>query len=165
MDRFKKVLSWFSSLSGLSLFVLACCNFSLAYKAVSVSRSVVLTNVVEMAVSPSGLSTNLSSTQSFSPPSSLSPVFSAPTSLAHTVSSPDTPVTKEVARWPYRYFVVRRRIGCEFMNRYYYDGSSCSYGRISAIYPDRILLDGGDWITNTLLSSDIRRDPKVAKND
>lgn len=151
MTRLKAILAGFSSLSGLALFVLACCNFVMAYKSVSVVRSVVVTNVVEVASSVAASSNAISS------------VFSSLSAPSVSADMPTEREPQEVARWPYRYFVVRRRIGCEFMNRYYYDGSPCSYGRIYQIYPDRILLADGDWISNSLLPSSA--EGKVAKND
>lgn len=59
-----------------------------------------------------------------------------------------TNMPSQVCETSYQYFVSGRRIGCKMFGRFYYEGSPCSYGRISYIYPDRILLASGDWISN-----------------
>lgn len=144
MNRFKQILSFLSSCSGLFLFVAGCCNFFLAYRATSCIKSVVTTNVVEMVV----LSTNelsSASSPSNSSPSVSSPFFFYPPS---SPSSPSERVPRQVAEYPYQYFLCGRRIGACMFGRYYYDGSPCSYGRIDKIFPDRIILVGGDWIQN-----------------
>lgn len=76
--------------------------------------------------------------------------LSAVLSGAFTSSSVPSPTNlpSQVCETSYQYFVVGRRIGCKMFGRFYYEGSPCSYGRISEIYPDRILLASGDWITN-----------------
>ena len=136
----KKLLSKLSGLSGLFLLVLSMSNFYLAFRASRVVnlKSVTVTNVVEVV--------NLKSPTN-DLPSAVSP-FEIPSSPVP--ASPPVPVPREVAQWPYRYFLVNHRIGLEAFGRYYYEGSPCSYGRISQIYPDRILLHSGDWISNKL---------------
>lgn len=153
---FKSFLAGLSSASGLFLLVMSLANFYLAYRAAQVVnlRSYTVTNLVEVV---STVPTNTDSVVS-SPVSFSSPSFSSP--------SPDTvnpPVPREVAQWPYRYFLVGRRIGFEVFGRYYYEGSPCSYGRIYQIYPDRILLCGGDWISNRISSDVARKDVRDDK--
>lgn len=136
----KNLLAKLSGFSGLFLLVLSMSNFYLAFRASRVVnlKSVTVTNVVEVV--------NLkSSTNEFPSASSSVDIPSSP-----LPASPPVPVPKEVAQWPYRYFLVNRRIGLEAFGRYYYEGSPCSYGRIFQIYPDRILLKSGDWISNKL---------------
>ena len=151
---FKSFLARLSSLSGLFLLVLSLANFYLAYRASQVvnMRSYTVTNVVEVVSTvSSNIDSVVSSPLSFS---SSSPSVPAPSPL---------PVPREVAQWPYRYFLVGRRIGFEVFGRYYYEGSPCSYGRIYQIYPDRILLCGGDWISNRISSDVARKDVRDDK--
>lgn len=147
----KKLLSFlrsFSAFSGFFLFLAGCANFVLAYKAMQVgSRVVVTTNIVEMASFTTNSLPSVSSPVSFVSSNNLLPSFGrSPSPLA------DTNCCREVACYPYQYFLVGRRIGAEMFGRYYYDGSPCSYGRIDRIFPDRIILCSGDWISNKVVN-------------
>lgn len=141
------------SFVGLFLFVLCCCNFYLAFRVSSVVnlKSVVVTNVVEIA----SLSTNFLSSVS----SSNFPSLSILPPSTNTVPEPVKP--RQVFETSYQYFLCSRRIGAYMFGRPYYEGSPCSYGRISQIYPDRIILSSGDWISNTFDQST----RKVNKHD
>lgn len=149
---FSSFLSRLSGFSGLFLLVLALSNFYLAFRASSVinMRSVTVTNVVEVAYSvPVSDPTN--------PPS---PSVESPSIRPASSSHPDRPASHEVAQWPYRYFTINRRVGFEIFGRYYYEGSPCSWGRIKEIYPDRILLSSGDWISNRFSNDVARKDDR-----
>lgn len=134
----KNFFAKLSGLSGLFLLVLSGSNFYLAFRASKVinSKCVTVTNVVELV--------NLVSSTNDAP--SVSSPFGSPS--LPPPSPPIVPAAREVAQWPYRYFLVNHRIGLEAFGRYYYEGSPCSYGRIFQIFPDRILLSSGDWISN-----------------
>ncbi len=117
------------------------CNVLLCYRASSVATRVHdITNHVEVV----SFTTN----------------FVNLSSMPTNIISSQTDVRelpREVARTAYQYFVVGRLIGCKAWGRYYYDGSPCSWGRISAVYPDRILLEDGNWISNTFAFDEPRR--------
>lgn len=49
----------------------------------------------------------------------------------------------------YDFFIVNDNRIIKMFDRYYQEGSRCSYGRISIIYPDRLFLDDGSAILNT----------------
>ena len=139
--RIKRLLAGFSASSGLFLFALGCTNFYLAFRASSVPRSRVthVTNYVDVVSSPTNST----------PVAGVDVPLSSPSGVAVPVPPPLPSPPREVANYPYQYFIVGRRIGAQMFNRYYYDGSPCSYGRIERIFPDRILLVGGDWIRNS----------------
>lgn len=138
----KKFLQLISPFTGLILLVASLSNFYLAYRASSDIRSTVVTNFVDLVSSPliaSPVSNIVDDVR----------VFSSPTSSPSTLPSPPPPsLPRQLAEYPYQYFIVGRRIGACMFGRFYYEGSPCSYGKISSIYPDRIILQGGDWILN-----------------
>lgn len=156
MNRIKQLLSSLKNFTGLFLLLLSLFNFYLSYRASSVVNlhSYTVTNVVEMVTFPS----NFVSSSSV-PSNSVLPFLSVPSSSV--LPSSPVVVPKEVLQVPYQYFVIGHRVGAHMFGRFYYDGSPCSYGRIEAIFPDRIILRSGDWISNRF-DVDSR---KVAKND
>lgn len=151
--KISDIASKIRSYVGIFLFVLCCCNLYLAFRVSSVVnlKSVVVTNVVEIASFPTNI---LDSVSSSNFPSSFLP--SSPT---NTLPEPAKP--RQVLETSYQYFLCSRRIGAYMFGRPYYEGSPCSYGRISQIYPDRIILSSGDWISNTF----DQQSRKVVKHD
>lgn len=140
----KRLLDIIKGLSGLFLICGIICNCFLSYRVFNISRSasvVVQTNFVSTVDLPSQLPNRLENSLSNS-------TFNIDFREKENQSSP--PLPQKVAEYPYQYFLIARRIGAKMFNRYYYEGSPCSYGRIRYIYPDRIILENGDWIQNRM---------------
>ena len=62
---------------------------------------------------------------------------------------------REVAALDYHYFSVGGRPHIRLHDAYYIIGDATAYGVIDLIFPERVYLRGGDWISNTY--------PKFAK--
>lgn len=139
--------------AGLGFSVLAITNLYLAYKSSSVATRVHdVTNHVEVV----SYVTNYVNVANGIVTNSMSRAYGV--SAESVIRDP-----VEVARCRYHYFKVGYRIGALMHGRYYYDGSPCSYGRISSVWPDRIILDNGDYISNVIPEWDDRVD-RMARN-
>lgn len=111
----------------------------------SVERVFVNTNTTSSATSPD------SGVKSIPPPPS-SPV-SVPSSNV---------VSRTVCNAEYDYFLYNGVRGVKMWDRFYNEGSLTSFGRISKIFPDRILLEDGGYIVNSkwLSVSSIKPQPE-----
>lgn len=71
--------------------------------------------------------------------------------IASSVSVPAAPAILPDLEIPvkYKYFMVDGTRHIEYCGRYFSEGSPTSYGRISLIFPDRIVLDNGRYLKNT----------------
>lgn len=131
-----KLLSYFGRYASLLLTLLAASNLYLAFSASSASRrEYCVTNYVEQVSFVTNVIECVGS-------------ISSPSNTVQLSNALDDVPVREVARCPYDYFMVGRVIGARMYGRYYYDGSLCSWGRIDSVWPDRILLADGNWITN-----------------
>lgn len=135
----RKIKAFLYRLLPLSVIACCICNIYFAYRVNVESRPVTVFNYHEVTnridVSSNSLPSNMFSSVSLSSPDSPSDSVARPSCAS-------------VCRVPYQYFLCGRRIGAYVWGRFYYEGSPCSYGRISMIFPDRIILDSGDWIEN-----------------
>lgn len=57
-------------------------------------------------------------------------------------------VSRSVCNVSYDYFLYNNIRGVKMWDRFYNEGSLTSFGRISKIFPDRILLEDGGYIVN-----------------
>lgn len=57
-------------------------------------------------------------------------------------------VSRSVCNVCYDYFLYNNIRGVKMWDRFYNEGSLTSFGRISKIFPDRILLEDGGYIVN-----------------
>ena len=149
----------FKGTLGILFLVGTICNVYLSYRAYSVVKSnsvQSVTNVVELLSSPLTNSSPSGVKSSFS-----SPFYHSPLSDPRQ----DIVVPKEVAEYPYQYFLIGRRIGVQLFGRFYYEGSPCSYGRIKHIFPDRIILEDGNWIRNRIDYQPQSFHERITKND
>ena len=66
----------------------------------------------------------------------------------------------------YDYFLYNGVRGVKMWDRFYNEGSLTSYGRISKIFPDRIILDDGSFIVNQKWLGGVRSvDPSGVKSE
>lgn len=66
----------------------------------------------------------------------------------------------------YDYFLYNGVRGVKMWDRFYNEGSLTSYGRISKIFPDRIILDDGSFIVNQKWIGGVRAsDPSGVKSE
>ena len=149
-----RFLSNVRDFSPLLLAVMAVCNLVMAFNVRSTVRkssSVVVTNYVDLVNFPSPVSVGTSSNTVSSLFGSLGSLVPSSSPDLPSVSSSEKEERKVFCNLPYQYFVANRRIGAQICGRYFYEGSLCSGGYISKIFPDRILLEDGSFIVNSNL--------------
>lgn len=72
-------------------------------------------------------------------------------SVSNVLSRSDNSVTVR-----YRYFIAN--VPCfEYLGEFYKEGSETSYGVVSKVFPDRVLLENGIWLVN-------RQEKEIAGN-
>lgn len=133
---------WFRRLWAVVIFFVAISNFVLACTA---SRSLRVQTIEHFSTITNEIVRTSIITQiisSVSSPVSVDGNFDYIQSIDHPTSH-------------YRYMLINGRKAVQLFGRLHYVGSFTSYGRILDIFPDRILLDSGDTISNQNLKGNI----------
>ena len=124
----------------LFIFLALVSNIFIVYRFESTRKPQVVYSVERVFVN-----TNVSSSASVP----VSPA-SVPVSSSNVVSraSSSNVVDRTVCNVSYDYFLYNGVRGVKMWDRFYNEGSLTSFGRISTIFPDRILLEDGGYIVN-----------------
>ena len=131
---------WFRRLWSILIFAVAISNFVLACTASRSLKTTTITSIITNVVDHVTVVTQILSSVSV-------PV------------SPDIPIDDSLNYFQpvdhpthyYRYMLINGVKAVQLFGRLHYVGSRTSYGRIIDIYPDRLLLDSGDTISNSNL--------------